>query len=412
MPEQEKKLRSFSGKWLRRGMGSAILLTAAVVVVPAAFNQQSGQAVVNVPVLSLYSPISGTVQDYDASVGQAVQTDTRLGRVVNLRAREGLGQELKTLQARLEALRIQQADWQQLQRRFEQRAQLHADHEKTRLQAQLREVQAQAQAQQAQVRQDTEALARQERLARENFISPSQVDAARNTLQGSQARLLAIEARAAVLQIEGVAVRDQVYLGQGRNDVPYSQQKSEDLRIQMTELDIRLRETQSRIQQIQTQLAQGSDTQQALQEALIRAPVQGLLWRKFAANGSEVMAGAELAQVIHCRDAFVDVAVPESQLHHLQPGQVVQYRLLGSSDWLQGQVRATSGSGNNGVDQTLAAQLRRERHEGRALVDIRPQDLPQSEAHLCYAGRVVDVKIPRGWSPLALFSRLTAMAGV
>jgi len=46
------------------------------------------------------------------------------------------------------------------------------------------------------------------------------------------------------------------------------------------------------------------------------------------------------------------------------------------------------------------------------LVDIRPQDLPQAEAHLCYAGRVVDVKIPRGWSPLALFSRLTAMAGM
>lgn len=412
MTEQEKKSRFSSGKWLRRGIGTAILLTALVVVVPALFNQQSGQAVVNAPVLSLHSPISGTVQDFDANVGQAVQPNTRLGRVVNLRAREGLDNELTSLQERLQALQTQQAEWQQLQRVFERRAQLHADHETARLQAQLSEVQAQARAQQAQVRQDADALARQERLARENFISPSQIDVARNTLQGSQARLLAIEARDAVLRIEGLAVRDQVYLGQGRNDVPYSQQKGEDLRIQMTELQIRLRETQSRIQQIQTQLGQGSDTQQALQEAPIRAPVQGLLWRKFAANGSEVMAGAELAQVIHCRDAFVDVAVPESQLHHMVPGKAVQYRLLGTSDWLQGHVRATRGSGNSAVDPTLAAQLRSERNEGRVLVDIRPQDLPQPEAHLCYAGRVVDVKIPRGWSPLALFSRLTGMAGM
>jgi len=320
--EQEKKPQLLSGKWLRRGIGTAILLTALVVVVPAVFNQQSGQAVVNMPVLSLYSPISGTVQDFNANVGQAVQADVRLGRVVNLRAREGLDNELASLQERLEALQTQQAQWQQLQRTFERRAQVHADHEMARLQAQLSEVQAQARAQQAQVRQDADALVRQERLAGENFISPAQIDVARNTLQGSQARLLAIEAREAVLRIEGLAVRDQVYLGQGRNDVPYSQQKGEDLRIQMTELHTRLRETQSRIEQIQTQLTQGSDTQQALQEAPIRAPVQGLLWRKFAANGSEVMAGAELAQVIHCRDGFCGCrTVPESQLHHMVPGK-------------------------------------------------------------------------------------------
>ncbi len=398
------------GKWVRRGIGVLIFMTAMVVAVPAVLNQQSGHAVVNAPVLSVHSPISGTLQDFNATAGQAVSPGARLGRVLSLRARESLENELSSLQERLQGLQSQQADWQRLQRTFERRAKLHANHEMARLQAQLAEVDSQARAQQAQVRQDADTLARQERLASENFISPLQIDAARNALQASQARLEAIQAREKMLRIEGVAVRDQVYLGQGRNDVPYSQQKLEDLRIQLAELQTRLRETHSRVQQIQNQLAQGGDGQQALQEAPIHAPVQGLLWRKFFANGSEVIAGAELAQVINCRDAFVDVAVPESQLHHMSPGTVVQYRLLGTSDWLQGRVRATSGSGNNGADQTLAAQLRRERNEGRVLVDIRPQDLPQPEASLCYAGRVVDVKIPRNWNPQALFSRLTAMA--
>jgi multidrug resistance efflux pump len=412
MKKLEQKSRIPSGKWWRRGGGVLIFLTVAVVVVPAVLNQQSGQAVVNAPVLSVHSPISGTVQDFNTTAGQLVASGARLGRVLSLRARESLENELLSLKERQQGLQSQQTEWQLLQKAFEQRAQLHADHEQTRLQAQLAEVDSQARAQQAQLRQDADTLARQERLASENFISPLQIDAARNALQASQARLEAIQAREKMLRIEGLAVRDRVYLGQGRNDVPYSQQKLEDLRIQMAELKTRLRETQSRVQQIQSQLDQGEGGQQALQEAPIHAPVQGLLWRKFFANGSEVMAGAELGQVIHCRDAFVDVAAPESQLHAMAPGTVVQYRLLGTRDWLQGKVRATSGSGNNGVDLTLAAQPRRERNEGRVLVDIRPEDLAQPEAHLCYAGRVVDVKIPRSWNPLALFSRLSVLGKI
>ncbi len=410
LTEQEKKRVFSHGKWLRRFIAGLIFVTALVIVAPAVLNQQSGHAVVNAPVLSVHSPITGTVQDFNVTAGQPVFPDQRLGRVLSLRAREGLENELSSLQQRLHGLQSQQTEWQRLQRIFEQRAKRHADHELARLQEQLAEVDAQAKAQQAQLRQDTDILTRQERLARENFISPVQIDAARNALQASQARVEAIQAREKMLRIEALAVRDQVYLGQGRNDVPYSQQKLEDLRIQLSELRTRLLETQSRIQQIQTHLTNGADSQQAFQEAPIHSPVQGLLWRKFSANGSEVIAGAELAQVIHCRDAFVDVAVSESQLHHMSPGTAVQYRLLGTSDWRQGKVRGTSGSGNNGADLTLAAQLRRERNEGRVLVDIRLEDLPQPEAHLCYAGRVVDVKIPRSWKPQVMFSRVTAMA--
>lgn len=247
------------GKWLRRGIGVLIFMTAMVVAVPAVLNQQSGHAVVNAPVLSVHSPISGTLQDFNATAGQAVSPGARLGRVLSLRARESLENELSSLQERLQGLQSQQADWQRLQRTFERRAKLHANHEMARLQAQLAEVDSQARAQQAQVRQDADTLARQERLASENFISPLQIDAARNALQASQAQLEAIQAREKMLRIEGVAVRDQVYLGQGRNDVPYSQQKLEDLRIQLAELQTRLRETHSRVQQIQNQLAQGGD---------------------------------------------------------------------------------------------------------------------------------------------------------
>ena len=404
-------LVKLQGKWLRRGIGVTILLTAVTVVGPAVFNLQSANAIVNTPVFSVHSPISGTVVEFNAAAGQAVSIDQPLGRVLNLRARESLENELQTLQERLDGLKRQQADWLQLQQEFARRAKRHSEHGLARLEEQLAEVASLAQAQRAQVRQDSDTLARQERLAQEGFISPLQIDVARNALQASQARLDAILAREKILRVERQALGDQIYLGDGRNDVPYTRQKQEDLRIQLTELQTRLRETQSRVDQIRVQLAQGASSQQAWQEAPIQSPVAGLLWRKFSANGSEVIAGAELAQVIHCGDAFVDAAVPESQLSHMTPGTPVKYRLLGTDAWREGKVRATSGSGSNGADPTLAAQLPRERKEGRVLVDIAQDGWSDPEAHLCYAGRMVDLTMPRRWSPRALLSRMTALAG-
>ena len=93
-------LVKLQGKWLRRGIGVTILLTAVTVVGPAVFNLQSANAIVNTPVFSVHSPISGTVVEFNAAAGQAVSIDQPLGRVLNLRARESLENELQTLQER------------------------------------------------------------------------------------------------------------------------------------------------------------------------------------------------------------------------------------------------------------------------------------------------------------------------
>ena len=48
-------LVKLQGKWLRRGIGVTILLTAVTVVGPAVFNLQSANAIVNTPVFSVHS---------------------------------------------------------------------------------------------------------------------------------------------------------------------------------------------------------------------------------------------------------------------------------------------------------------------------------------------------------------------
>jgi hypothetical protein len=103
------------------------------------------------------------------------------------------------------------------------------------------------------------------------------------------------------------------------------------------------------------------------------------------------------------------VAVPESSLESFQVGKAVQYRLMGSTAWLTGQIDAVTGSGNNLQDVTLVAQLQREKKDARIFVKIASADLPKAQENLCYAGRKVDVKVPRDWRPSVWLSRVSSL---
>jgi hypothetical protein len=115
-----------------------------------------------------------------------------------------------------------------------------------------------------------------------------------------------------------------------------------------------------------------------------------------------------LAHVITCDNLFLDVAVPESSLESFEIGKPVQYRLIGSTAWLTGQIHAVTGSGNNLQDTTLVAQLQREKKDARIFVKINAADLVKPQENLCFAGRKVDVKVPREWRPSVWLSRLSS----
>jgi hypothetical protein len=115
-----------------------------------------------------------------------------------------------------------------------------------------------------------------------------------------------------------------------------------------------------------------------------------------------------LAHVITCDNLFLDVAVPESSLESFQIGNPVQYRLIGSTAWRTGHIQAVTGSGNNLQDTTLVAQLQREKKDARIFVKIHAGDLNKPQENLCFAGRKVDVKVPREWRPSVWMSRVSS----
>jgi hypothetical protein len=56
----------------------------------------------------------------------------------------------------------------------------------------------------------------------------------------------------------------------------------------------------------------------------------------------------------------------------------------------------------------LVAQLQREKKDARIFVNINAADLDKPQENLCFAGRKVDVKVPRDWRPSVWLSRISS----
>jgi len=399
-------------KPIKRLLGLGVLLIATVVIVPAMANFQSVNAIVNTRYVAIKSPIDGSLEGFNKMPGQALEDGEELLRVNNTRLRESavnqMEVEQKTLAERSLGLQHHLNNLKELQKELQNRVTVHRTHELLRLEEQLAQAKAEKKAQESVIGEQLVLNQRNKLLVKDNFISAAQLEAAQYALEVNQSRLDVFQARIKLLETEKQAVHNFVYLGEGRNDVPYTQQRLDDIRLQITDVGARLRENEHRSSDIQLQIRKERDKMALSQSASIRSPSSGVLWRKYANNGTEVVTGAELAHVIHCDHLFLDVAVPESALESFEIGTTVQYRLLGSTKWLTGAIDATTGSGNNLQDVTLAAQLNRDKKDARIFVKVLASDLDNPQQNLCYVGRQVDVKVQRQWRPSVWLSRLSS----
>ena len=399
-------------KPIKRLLGLGVLLIAFVVIVPAMANFQSVNAIVNTHYVVVKSPIEGTLDGFSIMPGQPIEQGAELVRINNTRFKESAVNEMaveqKTLAERSLGLQQHLKNLQQLQKELQNRVSVHRNHEFLRLEEQLAQAKAEKKAQESLIREQQLLAQRNALLLKENFISQAQSEAAHYALEVTQSRLDIFQARIRLLETEKQAIQRFVYLGEGRNDVPYTQQRLDDVRLQITEVAARLRENEQRSADIQWQISKERDNMAVSREVLLQSPSKGVLWRKFGSNGTEVLIGTDLAHVITCENLFLDVAVPESSLESFQIGQPVQYRLIGTTQWLTGHIQAVTGSGNNLQDVTLVAQLQREKKDARIFVKIESSDLNKPQENLCFAGRKVEVKVPREWRPSVWLSRVSS----
>jgi multidrug resistance efflux pump len=299
---------------------------------------------VNTHYVTIKSPSEGTLDGFAKMPGQPITQGEELVRISNTRFKESAVNEMevaqKTLSVRSLGLQQQLKNLQLLQKELQKRVAVHGTHEFLRLEEQLAQAQSEKKAQESLIREDQLLALQNALLVKENFLSAAQNEAAQYAREDTQSQLDIFKARIRPLETEKQAVKSFVYLGEGRNDVPYTQQWLDDVRLQITDVAARLRENERHGSEVQLQISQERQSMATSREARMLAPSTGVLWCKLGGNGNKVVIGTDLAHVIPCDNLFLDVAVPESSLDSFQIGKPVQYRLIGSTPWRTGPLAA------------------------------------------------------------------------
>lgn len=249
---------NFNGKFFRRLIGIVILLTFVVVVVPALFKVHNSNAIVNARVVYVQSPISGVVSEAFLSTGEMVQKGESIVKIDNPRVGERLLEELKVQHQRLtdkvSGLTTQRMRLEDMQASLLTRVELHNKYELSRLEQQIDQAKARALAQESIVKDLMLDVEKNRELLARNFVPTIEFDRSRFALEVGEYDLQALNANVRTLEAGQTALLAGIYLGEGRNDVPYTQQKLEEIKLQLIGIESQVHESQAGIDALQGQI--------------------------------------------------------------------------------------------------------------------------------------------------------------
>lgn len=202
-------------------------------------------------------------------------------------------------------------------------------------------------------------------------------------------------ARLDKLKAELSAMENGVYLRDGANDVPYSQQQRERLFLRRQELDQAANENSVRATQLAADIDEERRRVEHLGQYSLTLPADSVVWSVSASPGSVVVQGQTVLDLTDCKHRFVAVELPEREFENIKPGDPASIRLIGSNERRQGYVRQIRGSAARGDDRLLAAQIPAGT-AGNITVEVSlPQDDIRGDSNYCDIGRLAEVRFNR-----------------
>jgi multidrug resistance efflux pump len=202
--------------------------------------------------------------------------------------------------------------------------------------------------------------------------------------------------RIAKLQGELAAARDSIYLGDGVNDVPYSQQQKEHLVLRRQELEADVLRESLRSAQLQAAITAEEDRLARRSSYSIELPAGQVVWSVASSPGSTVTEGQTILDLANCEQSFVEVELPARDFEQIKTNDTAAVRLIGDGTWYRAAVQRVRGSAARADDRLLAAQSSRV-DRGRLTVELKlPADvLPRANGTYCGIGRLAEVRFKR-----------------
>jgi multidrug resistance efflux pump len=370
--------------------GLLLICGALYVVLGEQLSGTSANAFINARLTTLRAPIAGQVALISRPVGAQVRIGDPLGsiedplvdsiRLADLEREQAEAQaEIDRTKASIVAL---EAAIQQLQTR----ARIYREERKRQLEAQSTSAGTTIAAAEARQKYANLALRRSSSLNRRGAATGESLEQAQ-----SLAEVSALEAQTARSQAHEAAValsaaERGVFLGDGYNDAPYSEQRISEIDVQRIELQAQLQAKLTSMEAIGRRITDERLRVNRLSAASLEANVNGVFWDYLAASGETVQRGQDVLRLIDCDSAIVTLSVSESVYNTLRVGASATFRLNQSSLVMRGTVIRLAGSGAATIYENMAVAPS-ERHLQRFDVALDVPALRDEPDLRCLAGR-------------------------
>ncbi|MEM9683988.1 MAG: HlyD family efflux transporter periplasmic adaptor subunit [Pseudomonadota bacterium] len=344
----------------------------------------SFSATVKAPIVQIVSPFDGRLDSPPPAHGTAVNPGDMLVRVS---ANAPHAPQLDSIEARLDATQreLAQTD-KQIASLTEFRARLRTRMERyrkgtiARLSAQLAEAKAQHNIFKARLAQSGDALDRQQRLKTKGYASQANFDAATASAIVAENDVLASAARIRRIEVELKTARSGIFVNDNRDDVPYSQQRDDEVRLRLVDLTATAETLKSASADLQDRIARERKRVASATVFQRDAQTQGIVWESTVRSGNAVRAGQPLLKLIDCSRPYLEATLDKAAAATMTSGTEATVRLRGKTE------------------RTVIATVREVRHGsvGNGSTATVVLDLPASPATdknpaKCTVGQVADV---------------------
>ncbi len=384
----------------RLALAAALVAAAAWAFLPYYSSRIASAAFVNAPLSRVTTPIAGRLTNDLPSPGDYVSQAETVKLVKALVPDQHRLQDLHRQHAiakeRAELARTQLEEVKAADREMAQRAGAYRSGMIERIAQEVDEAGAEKTGCLAEAQQRREVGTRMEQLAKQGTSSQIRSAEALASQEAVVTRCEMAAARHRKLTLELESVKQGIFLRDGANDVPYSQQQRDRLMLRRQEIEAELLNETSKITQFETAIAQEEKHLTSKGEFDLVLPANHVVWSTAASPGSTVVEGQFVMDLADCRNRFLVVELPERDFERINPGGRASVRLIGSSTWVDAYIRQLRGSAARMDDRLLAAQLPKP-HSSAITVEVAlPTGTYATEnSSFCNIGRLAEVRFPR-----------------
>lgn len=387
-------------KYTRLIIGILLVLGAIWVILGEQISGASSNAYVNAQLVTLRSERAGKLVLPSRALGSAIAKGEPVGEMTDIFVDSvrlnDLGMEKSRKAAEIVSHKARLAALTEARAEMQARSETYQDHRAVELAARLRHA-----------RERLTILEQVPATTAEELVLAEAASEGTDWIPGAPAlTALAIEharERVAVLETELEAAKAAVFLGDGYNDAPYSDQRIEQIDTEIALEASMLEMAKSHLAAIEERRLQESLRVRTLSSGILESPVNGLYWQGFSADGVTVQRGDPVMQLVDCESIVVSLSVSESVYNSLELGQPATFRFIDQSRTYSGQISRLAGSGAADVYKTMAVAPSG-KHLERYDVTVTVPELLTDTENPCALGRTGRVFFER--RPLDVLRRI------